>query len=320
MKRSVYIVFMLLLVAGCGQRTEKKYEARPFPSVSLPSVYSDDYEAAVGFLAAHYWDGFMDTSKIFPCDSSLCNGVLKDEVEQAFANYAALLGMAEFQEAVSAVSRLFDKAVAFERRDTASNVFESVTSYMDKYLYNPNSPYRNEDLYLPYIKKLSVYEGLAPEMRSAYAYDVRMCSLNSTGTPAADFMFCDAQGMTYSLYGIEAEYTLLFFSNPGCDACKNIIDVLGNEIGIDSLISSGKLAVVNVYIDEDTEEWFAYMPVYPANWYNGYDPDGIIRMDNIYNVRAIPSLYLLDKNKTVLMKDAPEKNVFAFLDNLAQYP
>jgi hypothetical protein len=37
-------------------------------------------------------------------------------------------------------------------------------------------------------------------------------------------------------------------------------------------------------------------------------------MDQLYNVRAIPSLYLLDKDKAVIMKDAVTGNVIDFLN------
>ena len=144
-----------------------------------------------------------------------------------------------------------------------------------------------------------------------------MCSLNSTGTPAADFVFSDAAGRTFSLYDIEAEYTLLFFSNPGCHACEDIIRVLSEQISVSSLIESGRLAVLNIYIDEDLAAWYEYMFIYPEDWYNGYDPNGIIRTDTLYNVRAIPSLYILDQDKTVIMKDAPDQRVFSFLASIA---
>jgi hypothetical protein len=39
----------------------------------------------------------------------------------------------------------------------------------------------------------------------------------------------------------------------------------------------------------------------------------VIRTENLYSVRAIPSLYLLDKEKRVIMKDAPEDRVFSYL-------
>ena len=82
------------------------------------------------------------------------------------------------------------------------------------------------------------------------------------------------------------------------------------------MISQGRLAVLNIYIDEDLQAWREYMPIYPEEWYNGFDPDLVIRTDNLYNVRAIPSLYLLDSDKRVIMKDAPENKVFNYLNNL----
>ncbi|MBQ5850964.1 MAG: hypothetical protein IIW54_09160, partial [Lachnospiraceae bacterium] len=35
----------------------------------------------------------------------------------------------------------------------------------------------------------------------------------------------------------------------------------------------------------------------------------VIRNDELYSVRAIPSLYLLDKEKRVILKDAPENKM-----------
>ena len=64
------------------------------------------------------------------------------------------------------------------------------------------------------------------------------------------------------------------------------------------------------YIDEDIQAWRSYMPVYPEEWYNGFDPDFVLRENDIYAVRAIPSLYLLDAEKRVILKDAPENKVF----------
>ena len=153
-------------------------------------------------------------------------------------------------------------------------------------------------------------------MKGKYARDARLCALNRVGTKATDFRFADRRGKMHTLYGVKAPYTLLFFSNPGCDACMSIINVLKGEPRIAQMIASGQLAVLNIYIDEDLEAWRSYMPIYPDEWYNGFDPDFVIRNEELYNVRAIPSLYLLDVNKTVLLKDAPENRVFDYLVRL----
>ena len=169
---------------------------------------------------------------------------------------------------------------------------------------------------MPYVSRLAVSDYVDPDMKPAYDHDAQMCSLNMIGSPAADFTFTDLGGKRHTLYGVKAETTLLFFTNPGCPACKEIIESLTSDGKIAALVASGRLAVVNVYIDEELDKWRENASVYPKNWYNGYDQSYIIRSDVTYNVRAIPSLYVLDSEKKVIMKDAPVENVLPYLDNL----
>ncbi len=314
-RQYLFIVASALAVC-CSERKAEQFKALPFPDVRVPSMMSESAQIA-GYLAMNYWNGITDTSRHFPCDSALVSGVRKDEVEQKFADWTMLLDAVGIQEGRKAVARLYDRAVACERKDTSSNVFETFVELSQKYFYDPNSPMRNEDLYLPFVSRLASYEGLDPLMRGKYERETRLCSMNCVGSRAADFRFSDKSGRIGTLYGVDAEYTLLFFSNPGCEACKNIIDMLGNSPVIASQVRDGVLAVVNIYIDEDIQAWLSYMPAYPADWHNGFDPALVIRGDGIYDVRAIPSLYLLDKEKRVLMKDAPEQKVISFLENLA---
>ena len=313
----VMLLAVMSVVAYQGCVRQQEFVPLKFPAVEVPVMYADDQEEAFVYLSEHFWDDFTDTSRYYPCDSSLVSGVKKGEVEQEFANFTAVLQAVDYRQARKAMARLFDRVSACERADTSSNIFETVTEFAERYLYDPNSPLRDEDLYGVYAARMAGYDDISEAEREAYAYDAQMCSLNEVGSRAADFVFSDASGRMHSLYGIDAEYTLLFFSNPGCNACEEIIRVLTDALSVGSLIESGRLAVVNVYIDEDLTAWYDYMSIYPEDWYNGYDPNGIIRSDVLYNVRAIPSLYILDRDKTVLMKDAPDQRVFSFLASMA---
>ena len=58
------------------------------------------------------------------------------------------------------------------------------------------------------------------------------------------------------------------------------------------------------------------MPNYPSSWINGYDYTFKLRSSGTYDIRAIPSLYLLDSRKRVLMKDAPTETVLSYLDKI----
>lgn len=314
MRYKLLILAIPVLLSGCGQRESRNMTPVAFPLVNPPAMMEDAQDRA-DYLALHYWDAFADTSRVYSRDTSLVGGVRKVEFEQKFADWASCLSMVRFDVGCKAVETLYAKMALCEGKDTSSNIFESVNDLVYKYLYDPNSPLRYEDLYGIYARKLSSSEFVSPLKQAEYKDDARLCALNRTGTKAADFRFSDKNGKIHTLYSIKAEWILLFFSNPGCKACSDIIDYLKSSEVIQYMIRSGELAVLNIYIDEDLEAWKSYMPIYPENWYNGFDPDYIIRTDMLYHVRAIPSLYVLDKDKKVVMKDATEENVFAFFGN-----
>ena len=310
-----FILAVLLLAAGCKEKKAEQFTALPFPDVQLPSMISGQQEA-LEYMAVNYWNGMTDPSRRnYPSDSLLVSGVRRGDVEQKFADWTSIMEYAGNGIWSKAVGNLYDRALACERKDTASQVFETFVDLFQKYYYNPNSPMRNEDVYYHFVSRYASYEGLSDVLKGKYEREARLCALNTIGTKAADFRFTDRRGNITNLYDIKAELTLLFFSNPGCDACMNIINVLREDPVISSMVASGRLAVANIYIDEDIQAWRSYMPVYPEEWYNGFDPDMILRSNEIYAIRAIPSLYLLDSEKRVIMKDAPEERLFRYLSS-----
>lgn len=313
MKHIGLIIIAASIICACGQnKKNEKFVPVPFPAATIPGMIIDQNEA-VEYLSLHYWDGITETERTYPSDSLIVSGVRMSDVEQKFADWTSVLSMATPQVVEKSVARLYDRALACERKNPSSNVFETFCDLTYKYLYDPNSPMRNEDIYYHFVKRLASYEGISQEMRDKYAYDAKMCSLNKVGTVAADFRFADKNGKIRTLHSIEAPVILLFFSNPGCTMCYDIIQTLSGSEAISEWIAAGQLAVLNIYIDEDLEGWRSYMSIYPENWYNGFDPDLVIRTENLYNVRAIPSLYLLDENKKVLFKDVPEQTLFRVL-------
>ena len=317
--RKYLILLYLFLLCACGPRGGKNVSApaapREFPQVEVPSMYSDPAERTA-YAAGHFWDRFTDTTKVYACDSVTVNGVPMETLEAQMGLFATLLGQMPLEEGGKAVARLYDRAEAFERKYPDSNVFEQLSRWTKHYLYDPNSPVRNEDLYGYYVDRLSKSDLIDSEYRMGYEWEARMCRLNRVGTPAADFSFTDTRGRVRTLYGLKAEYTVLIFGNPGCKACMDIMEAMESTSEVAELISSGRLQVVDVYIDQEIDDWKAHIPEYPKTWINGYDHNYAIRTDLIYNVRGIPSIYLLDADKTVLMKDAPQEQVLGALENL----
>lgn len=346
MKQSIRLIAVLSLAAaaaGCGFFGGKKPSGAPsevtplltepsaapapsrhFPTVQIPSVYSSDANAAAEYAVDHYWDGFMNGEGATTPKAVL--GVNDPEVEQALANYIALLSelkakaspddLGPLRMAQKGVRRFFSKLEARQFADTSSKTYLRMTEMVSHYLYDPNSPMRDEDLYLPFVEAAAESPCTRDEMRNAYRYEAKQCRTNTFGTRVPDFNYSDINGHKGSLYGVDAEYTMLFFSNPGCESCKQIIDDVMGRNYVESMISGHRLAVVNIYIDEEVAKWRDYSHNYPSCWINGYDYTFSLRDSGKYDIRAIPSLYLLDSQKRVLMKDALTENVLKFLDTL----
>lgn len=307
-------IVLATLLCGCHNTTKSTQAPKdlPFPSVQVPSLITEPQERTL-FIADNMWNGLLDTTRHFLCDSSYVSGVSVDAIEEKVGLYTTLLNQLPLDKARNSVKNLFSRLETLEKKDPSSNAFEVLTKMLRRYLYDPNSPVRNEDIWQPFVEALSK-SSLAGDLALSYDYESKMCSLNRVGTKAADFSFKSLEGKVETLWGIPAEYTLLFFSNPGCENCKQIIDYLQNDPKIGENVAKGTLAVVNVYIDENVDSWKEYASTYPKTWHNGYDFGYTIRTDVLYNVRAIPSLYILDKDKKVIMKDAPQDKAFAFLD------
>ena len=224
-----------------------------------------------------------------------------------FENYVIELRALPLEEALARQEAVMQEAEA----DTAA--WQRITRLQEHFLLDPNSPYRSEELYIPVVNHLLSSDKASGQQRLRAEWIAPRIVLNRIGTPAADFHFQLRNGRPATLYGtIDAaspDLTLLFFSNPGCPNCKEITDALSKDLKVQMLISEGKLLVVNIYPDEDIQAWLDYLPEYPSEWVCGRDPDGVLNSSTLYWLRAIPSLYLLDREKRVILKDATLEDV-----------
>jgi len=259
---------------------------------------------ARNYFAEHFWEKYLSETWNYPSDTTMVRGVANKNLEEAVAGYITLLSSLPLETTEAYVRRFVGALISIEAGDTTSIVFDVIKKQYERYSYDPNSPVRDEDLYGIWASVMQNCSLVCESERERYAQDARLCLLNKRGTVATDFRFSYRDGRVGRMVQVHAPYTLLFFSNPGCTACKEIIEELSTNPEIVSMVKNGTLAVINIYIDEDMEGWLKYMPIYPTEWHNVFDADGAIRAEELYNVRAIPSLYLLNINKAVILKDA----------------
>lgn len=296
------------VLTACGAGPQ---ETREFPSVAVPGVYTHESDI-LEYKLAHYWDAFLDTEQCYQCDSVTVNGVSEVSLSKAAVTYSQLLLSTGLENAQEALLGLLRGLEAFQTAYPGANVFEKVTELMASLEYDANSPLRDEDIYGPFAGAMSVSPFCPASRRASYADESVRCVLNRRGTQAADFEFYDVKGHSHTLYGTKAEWTVLNFINPGCNACEEVVSAFGTP-AYTELIKEGRMCVLGIYIDEEMDKWFEESSHLPQSWLCGYDPCRAIRDEGIYDVRAIPSVYLLDRDKKVIMKDAPLDRVLGYI-------
>ena len=249
MKTNINILFTLciLLLCACksgnaSNQSENESPRDTITTFTLPAIpqMMTAPEQRAEFLVKHYWDhvNFADTNYIHHPEIT----------EQAWADYCDILNHVPLKTAQGAMRK------TIEQTNADKKVFTYITDLADKYLYDPNSPMRNEEFYIPVLDAmlasplLEEIEKVRPKARRELAQK------NRIGTKALDFTYTLASGAQGSLYQQKADYTLLFINNPGCHACTETIDALKSSPIINQLLAQKKLIVLSIYPDEELDE------------------------------------------------------------------
>lgn len=122
----------------------------------------------------------------------------------------------------------------------------------------------------------------------------------SVGTIAPDFIIMEEK---LNLYQLPAEHTLLLFWASWCPHCVEEISKI--KSAIDDYQHKGKnLLVIAISLDTDEKQWAQFVEQNQlTNWINMSDFkswDGTIPKQ--YNIYATPTMFLLNKEKTIIAK------------------
>ena len=246
--------------------------------------------------AKHYWDQLDMT------DTALIHK--PDVLEQHFVNYLVTI-----LSNISTESAKESMDILMERVSKTPAMQNYIVGLFERYLYVPDSPYRNENLYIPFLEILTKLPTARTEDIIVGKYRLKMALKNRPGMQATDFVYMDRYGQQGKLSGIKNSYILLIFYDPDCENCHKSIQRLASL----AVSNDPHLKIVSIYPDESVDKWRTKINDLPENWINGYSPDGEITKKELYDVRAWPTFYLLDKDKKVILKDPAEMYLLEYL-------
>ena len=176
----------------------------------------------------------------------------------------------------------------------------------DDYWYNPNSPFYNERLYGLYLETLLSQLPQEDAMCFSYQFKLELLKRNQVGKLATDFQYELSDGTRRSLKAtpVKGNRLLLLFYDPECESCHEVLLQMAADKALAAAVKAGQISVLAIYTEGNEDAWRKNLPDMPAGWMVGMDRE-VVKNEALYDLKAMPSLYLLDGKKQVLLKDAP---------------
>ena len=286
--RDTIIIVLIFVFSSCLDKPAKQ-EEKP---VSIVAV-----ETPVHRAARTFWEGY-DYSDMKMLEDSI--GFYK-----AFAAWGELLLQLPIEEGAPITSKFIADGNSYPEMQV------QLMRIAELCFNDPNSFYRNEELYLPMLDAILQAPNVEDGNKSRYRFQHRMAMKNRKGTQAEDFRYITSSGEQGTLHQWNNDYILLYFFNPECHDCARVKAYIGASTIMGKLQQVGKLKVLAIYPDEDLGAWKRHLGENPVEWTTARYIS--TEEAEAFYLPAIPNLYLLDKDKKVLLKDALIEQIEKFL-------
>lgn len=302
MKRLFVLLTFIILFSQAlmaQEQTAPAAEKVTFPMVAVPDEITDP-QARAKYLGEHFWDNV---------DFATASEAL---VEQGLIDMASIFPLLNSETLISSMTALVKKA------ETSKAGLLMMLLLADKYLYGTASPLYNEAAYRGLLQSALISKALNKADKEPYQKQLVILEMNNEGSAAVDFDMQLVDGSKAKLSDIEAPVSILFFYAADNLDCKLQRFRLTQARLVNYLQRAGGIKIVAVCVEGDKAAWEKFRADSPKEWLHVFDASGKIKSENLYDLRTLPRLYLLDEQKTVLLKNTKADDIEQYLVQIIQ--
>lgn len=292
-------IFMTLVLASCGSGTSHKEENQQ--TSEMENDFLGEEESGSEF-AKDFWSDYDFRNTALLDDASLS--------EQKFVDFISYLPVLGKDEAILAIHNMLDSASV---NAPSFRYFENLYRH---YLHDPNSPYRDDAYYGAVLEYMMNSEQVSATEKESYQAQFDKINKNMPGGLSSDFTFVNIFGAEQSFHDVQAPYKLLLFYDPDCQTCEMVINEIEQSEIFNRVQDEKKLHIVAIMPWNDAQHWKEHQSQISKKWTNGFDRKSAVYEHDLYDIQAFPSLYLVDKDNKVLIKDGDYLEIEGFFDRL----
>ncbi len=271
----------------------------PLPVV--PPTLTKPADRAI-YIIDHFWDGLDFSDTAVSRDARL--------IEQSFADYTSLFPVVN--DSTARLQSAVDRLVKASEADSIAAA--GLREIAEIYLYDVVSPMHNDDYYRFYLNSFIKSDGLDDGMRLRYEYQLEEIDKNRVGETAADFGLVakDGSETTLAREVAGAPLTVVMFYNPFCSECHDISSAMADDPAVAKAVAAGRLQLIAVIADGAWSDNASAVPLDgPIREFAA--KDNCIEDEQLYSIRMIPTLYVLDSEMKVVMRDAKPARISALV-------
>ncbi|WPO78477.1 thioredoxin-like domain-containing protein [Flavobacterium sp. KACC 22761] len=254
------------------------------------------YQKSVDFIKLHYWEGVDFKSNVLTNTPYLGGKT---------TNYISSFNLKDKKNILLAIEDLLQKASV--NPDMYRVIEEAL---LNLYLIK-SSPFFNEEIGV-YILKNEQKTSFTPDWRKELINaKISFIEKNKQGSIAAELPLQDPKGIKKSILKSKAKYTILYFFNPECSHCMEVTPILKEWL---EKKAPKELQLFAIYIENDEKVWHEFVSknTFQNNWLNVWGNKEFVQIRTEYWIDNIPSIYLLDESKKVILKDVNYKQLIDY--------
>ena len=256
-----------------------------------------DLTSRSDYIVTHFWDNMDFNLKV--ADQNALN--------DAFGVYASAMRYADSNTVFSSIDSLL------KRLKENPTLTLQMAKAAEELLYSRRAPMWSDEAYLPFLRAVDKSKGISDTRKMRFRDQLRKLTATQRGVKAPTFRYRSADTGRYTDFKPESEYTLIIFGDPECDDCRFAKMKLGMAADLADMVEDKRAEVLFIVPDVTPGEEEAVLSEIKGDLPNGWQSGVGFGIVDIYDLRSVPSIYLLGKRGALISKNVDASTTLSIL-------
>lgn len=284
MKLLKYTLIFLMFLLNIPGKAQKVIEIPPIFEYPVAPEELESLKDRCNYIVANFWTPLNEKN-----NEPLNQIALND----AFNVFLTSMIYADETTSIKAIDKLLD------RISGNPTLLIQFTKAAEDNLYGPRSEIRSDDVYLKFLDAAIKNKKISKDRKEKFQQRAALLRSTAINAVPPTFSFTNLSGGDEKYFPM-ATPTLLIFGDPEDMDWRLERLKMESNITLNQLLEKGKINIIFIDIT-DRNDWENSVSNYSKNWKVGK----VKNIKDIYDIRRVPTLYLVNNEGKIIMKNQP---------------